>query len=203
MKFKEGLVTPPPAISAAYGYHVGCYGVPKKKVNKVWQAVPYTEAELTVWFSCRESFHAYADIIGGMLNSYFFLTKTPEPVADLVWRVEYHLNVPHSEFQKSSEPTEKCPPCVLVTPSSWWREDRMRHNFYSIVLRCGERNYTPDTPLMDILMKDPYLASTRPAVERFLDGYTCFEGTAVNSVNGSWYNYFTSDIKNHNSLVKR
>lgn len=173
MKFTEGTAVVPSNFGSIYRPKRSYYGTP--------------HLSGCYWDKCRETFHARVDsAVKEMIKSYFFYARDTEKVAEFIWRVEDRLGVAHSEFQKTNDNS-----IMLVTPSPWWREDRLRHNFYSIVLRCSERfYYKSKQQLMDVLMNSKYLLKTRYAVERFLDGYTCSVKNR-SAFSGSWVHYFS------------
>ena len=89
---------------------------------------------------------------------------------------------------------------VLVGLNSWWMKSKIRMQFITCLLRCyhhyyknGGKPFGVNVPLETVVYSYPYLAKTKAATARFLEGYTLlkkgfkctgwmqrFEGTKTN-----------------------
>lgn len=124
------------------------------------------------WWGCREQFHTYVD--PQRLGNYFF-THPPgqtDNIADFISYVENHFKIDRSNFMYTDKPT-----LMWVEASPWWLESAMKHSFYTICLRAGMNWYRDGKRRWDeVLHGHPYLAATRFATQRFLDGFTEYTG---------------------------
>lgn len=214
-------ITLPRGHNSSYGYSHHSFGIFLEGLKPGYgiKPAPRTSAETTCWFSCRESFHSYIDRqdVYGPQEDYSFgvhINQPEEEVVALVARVEDHLGFEPSTFNKATvfltQKQTTNAKLLLVKPSKSWRECPIRHQLLSIILRAGNTyKHANNIPLIDAICVVGYAAQTKPAVQRFLDGFTHF-GCEHAKVGPGWARFFKGDFRGRvlsqeeleNSLLK-
>lgn len=158
--------------------------------------------------SCRERFAALFrdDTVG-------FFFKHPQSkgkdVAEFVVKIEELLKQSeHSQFAMTSLRT-----VLWVQPSAFWKTCPVRRSLFTGLLRAGivydqEKNNLEEALLSDAMPRS-HLAGTKPALLRFLCGYTKYDGppiiisNGVNIVTTGWKVLFDGkDTKTIRSYLK-
>lgn len=135
------------------------------------------------------------------LNVCEFLRKTESIIAELSGNSEEFC---YSEFKKTNLKS-----IIWIEPSSFWRTCSMRRSLLSILLRSSMA-YSPFMDnYEDALFSYGYAKRTKPAIMRFLFGYTEFKRDKSIPVTGrqGWLTFFESrsskEIKNCLQPLKR
>ena len=83
-------------------------------------------------------------------------------------------------------------------PADFWRRNAMRRSLFTILLRNG-REYQPrNKNVEEALYSQYYTSSTRPAIERFLNGFTWYSGSS-----SGWYQQFSGAANQQNPNLER
>lgn len=144
------------------------------------------------WIHCREIFHREYDFLP-FLKGFYFITggkdwgyearnQKKENVIKFIEQAEKHLGV-HFRTQFFDTDNEKV---LWVKPGFFWRRQWMRMSLFTILLRAS-MSYDAKEDWRACLMRQTYARSTRPAIERFFDGYTFYTG-----YRRGWYRAFES-----------
>jgi len=150
------------------------------------------------WIDCRERF-------GGLLNTavpgFFFSHrhKDPEQVIRFIWRTEEILETEKSIFAKTNRPYASW---IDFAPNSIWKESYLKRSLLLILLRSG-LNYDPaKNNYEEALYSEKYLNETKPAVMRFLFGFTYCDKTSFDT-NGHPNGWFTTFGGMQNGEIKK
>ena len=130
------------------------------------------------WIDCRERF---GGLLHATVDGFFFSHrhKDAEQVIRFIWRTEEILEVEKSVFAKTNRPY-----------ASWidlgfWKHNYLKRSLLLILLRAG-LNYDPArNNYEEALYSEKYLAETKPAVMRFLFGFT-----HIDRATSGWYTTF-------------
>jgi hypothetical protein len=162
--------TKPLVKGGVYVQPNGCFGIVTKS-----QPTPRNKeiTDIVTWQGCRDSFHVVADLV--KLREYYYThhANGGPDIADYIYRVESHLGIKEKTKFQYTENNK----VSWVIASPWWVCNQMRNSFFTICLRAAllwRRNANMNW--RDVLFLQNYAATTRKAVERFLDGYTHYTG---------------------------
>lgn len=132
-------------------------------------------------YGCREEFYKYdlSHKIGQ--NNYWFLLNIGSKGSVIEYRrfirkAEQSMKIKNTIFIKK---TDK-PNCVMIGLNSWWLKSKIRLQFVTCLIRCYNHYYKKggqafdikNVPLDKIIYSYDYLAQTKAATARFLEGYT-------------------------------
>lgn len=156
-----------------------CYGTPIPG-NFALEVDPPKDVK---WHHCREQFAAeYCEGIAGFFFSH--ASRKGEDVANFLVKFESILSLPdlktpypYSTFSKTNKQT-----ILWVEASRFWRLCQMRRSLLTVILRCG-LNYDTAADNFDealfaekFIKQNEYARDTRPALLRFMFGFTKFTG---------------------------
>lgn len=131
--------------------------------------------------SCREEFLRYRMLneIGG--NSYWFLLNIGTKGSVNEYRhflkaAEKSIGVKNTILVRSTNMKG----VVAINVNSWWLKSKIRMQFITCLLRCyyhyNKNNHKSfdkkNIPMDNILFSYPYFSQTKPAVQRFMSGFT-------------------------------
>lgn len=136
---------------------------------------------------CREIFHKRQK----RSKHFLFIHPSLYAITTFVHAIEDRLNVEHSLIE-STDDWE----LLYIYPSEFWRCNKMRYSLFSLILRASLQFY-PGQDVFETLFREKYLEQTRPALVRFLDGYTRYTGWTNRD---SWLKAFHD--KEANKLLK-
>ena len=143
---------------------------------------PNTKGRFAVedWVKCREVFHNRCHKAQKFLFQHGKRAKN-EYIAAFIGKIEEDLGVfPRTQFVSSH-----IGHVLWVYPSSWWVTHAMRRSLFTILLKSGQRYRPQQKNFEKALYSERYLRNTELAVQRFLKGYTHYEGKIV-----GWYSQF-------------
>jgi hypothetical protein len=151
----------------------------------------YGKDKKVTWEKCREYFHLRFDRIPEKSNDFFFYLKdrnTLTQAPDIISEVENILNL---EIKTSFRKTDFL--CVMnILPSPFWKEDRMRMQFFTILLRASK--FYDGKDYKSALKEYEFSKNTLSAVELFMSGSTksksSFEETIANNMGYGWCVHF-------------
>ena len=141
------------------------------------------------WIGCRERIAA---LFKENTTHLFFSVEQSETVARFIHKTEEIINLPeHTTFQRTNRNH-----ILSITPQTFWTQCPIRRSLFTILLRQGLR-YNPaqdnyeDALFHNDLLTRNYTTLTKPAVTRFLFGFTHYNGptTAVHNIPG-WVTLF-------------
>lgn len=121
------------------------------------------------WHSCRETFHR--SLSKSKSQCWLYHSPRINKCIDFITAVEKKLNLSEEDHCKLRPTTHKNTVCVV--PGPWWTAQSMRLSLLTILLRVG-RQYDGD--FQSALFSQVYTTSTKPAIDRFMDGHTHFIG---------------------------
>lgn len=90
---------------------------------------------------------------------------------------------------------------IYIKPSKWWLQKAIKKSLYTLFLRCGSKYIPSKNNFTDALYSEKYICETKYAVERFLNGYTNYNGRTR-----GWHNQFflrKPSISQTNKLLTR
>ena len=145
-------------------------------------ALEASPGRITLWDNCREQFAAKYDE-----KSEGFYFSHPEGrdgnLAAFIRKFEKVIkssykghNFKYSQFARTSSKN-----IFYIKPSDFWRDCYFKRSLLTILVRCG-LNYEPVADNFDDALFSPhfkesaYLIDTKPAVLRFLFGFTHYTG---------------------------
>jgi len=163
--------------------------LPDRNITLVYCSPPignfgleHFDGHITVWDHCREQFAVkYTEKIAGFYMSHNqgvgnniarFLTKFER----IVKTSGRYKNMKYSKFAKTNNPL-----IIYIEPSDFWRNCYFKRSLLTILVRCG-MNYdfkkdNFDDALFSVDYKEStYLKETKPAVLRFMFGFTHYNG---------------------------
>ncbi len=115
-----------------------------------------------------------------------------QSVAQFIFVIESKLKIKHKTlFNKTSLPA-----VVRLKIANFWLKDKIRLSLFTLLLRAaigarGGIQYDPKTDnFEECLYGLPPLRATKPAVEKFLSGYTIYDSDKVTGYNG-WHSIFS------------
>jgi hypothetical protein len=141
------------------------------------------------WISCRDRFTCYftEDTEG------FYFSHLPgngENVSAFIFKTEAVLSILHSEFSTTNREY-----VTWITPSLFWKENFIRRSLLTLLLRAG----TAYDPKMDnyeeALYSNKWLKESKPAVMRFLFGFTEFPLASPTWKMGWWATFHDRSIE--------
>lgn len=138
-------------------------------------------SKVVKWTHCRDKFQDPVDktlVRHGMW--YCHKSGSLENLCAFVSKIETKIKLEkHSLFQRTQEKN-----VVWVKPSIFWIDDFVRRSFFTLVLRCG-MHYKRTKDNFEEAMYEHFEISrcTKPAIDRFLNGYTfyTYEAPKVNT----------------------
>jgi hypothetical protein len=142
------------------------------------------------FYSCRERFHSDTSCLS---TEILYACKSKDYRLKLAWlvdEIEAKLGVEEKIICADTNHAR----LMWIEISPWWQTP-LRFQFLTCV--CRAANVAVDTygkPLLEQLLPQPYLYATKPAVEKFLDGYTMlkpgsyFAGWHASMTNGGIHN---------------
>ncbi len=138
----------------------------------------------STWYSCREQFHpAVRKLKGKNRISIYFGSSKPEALGRLVRYIESRLNIKYTNrtrMHRCKDVKVKAKiKYVYVEISPFWSQNKMRMQFFSILMRAANQRRwdKPWTSPIDAIIKESYFAMTPLALAKFLSGYTCISGS--------------------------
>ena len=89
---------------------------------------------------------------------------------------------------------------IWINPSNFWKNCQIRMSLFSILLRCGSLYNPEEDNYEEALFSQDYSKRTKPAVMRFLFGFTNFNGEQQNQ---GWVRTFENKkiLELRNSLI--
>jgi hypothetical protein len=146
------------------------------------------------FYSCRESFHyRHKKLNGFVMRSLAPITR----IRSFIKRLEDKLKIP-AVSRTQILPTLS-PNFYTVIPAPWWNVYDVRRQFLTIALRLA-KNYK-NRAFKKALYSHYYTKSTRPAVERFLKGYTKLQGVTHGWV--SCFGRYSGDKEDQAKMLKK
>ena len=146
------------------------------------------------WIDCRETFQQRSKGIKRFL--FYHRKNRGRHVAAFIEQVERKLG--KRKFTTFG-PTQ-WDSVIWVKPTAFWSMDDMRRSLFTILLRAGQSyNLTRDN-FDAALYSNQYARLTKPAVEKFLKGYTQYKGFNI-----GWYSEFVGSFglqRANNLLIK-
>jgi hypothetical protein len=126
------------------------------------------------WINCRERF---IKLLNASRSDGFFFSHNrndAEQVIRFIWKTEQILETNRSVFGKTNRPY-----AMWIDLSRFWRENYTKISLLLILLRSG-LSYDPSKDNYEqALYSEKYLTATKPAIMRFLFGFThCIQGTS-------------------------
>lgn len=157
-----------------------------KKITSCWVNPPKGNFALEnenglKWDHCREKFAARFNDVNGFYFSHEI--NAGKNIATFFHKFESIINcnsnIEFSRYQKTSRNT-----ILWVEPSKFWTNCHMKKSLLTLIIRCG-MNYdfkkdNFDDALFGNYKESQYLKETKPAVLRFMFGFTKFTGTLNN-----------------------
>ena len=140
------------------------------------------------WIKCRERF---GDLLSsGKADGFFFSHERndAEQIIRFIWKTEDILEVRNSVFGKTNRPY------ATWIDLDFWRDNYLKRSLLLILIRSGLHYDPAKDNYEEALYSEKYLVETKPAVMRFLFGFTrCLTG------NSGWLTTFNKmsigDIK--------
>lgn len=151
-------------------------------------AVLTNRKTINQWHTCREQFHPV--LFRRKTDKTFLFSAQTVPnkraVIKFMEEAQKRACVPEDKWIIFRD--TNVGGVMHVTPGPWWSSQDMKLSFLTILLRCGLM-YDPDNPteanFNNALFYRDYTKDTKPAVDRFLSGYTKFNGRSK-----MWYQTF-------------
>lgn len=143
------------------------------------------------WIACRDGLQGTQnDILG---NGFYFthLANASLNSANFLLRVEEMLNISPVSVYKSTNIHN----VTWIRPAPWWLSSWIRKSFLSLMLRCAFRYNMQN--FNEALYSIEYTRQTKPAVEKFLKGFTVYDYNPSGTGDG-WFNQFSLAIGNRN-----
>jgi hypothetical protein len=145
-------------------------------------ALESAPGRITLWDNCREQFAVKFD--EKVQGFYFSHPENREKnIAAFIRKFEKVIkasyaghNFRYTQFACTSSKT-----ILYIQPSAFWKDCYFKRSLFTILVRCGF-NYEPvadnfDDALFSTCFKESaYLIETKPAVLRFLFGFTHYTG---------------------------
>lgn len=154
----------------------GTFGMVKEKKVKNY----LDKWEIEKWVSCRDAFQSESSNI----KKFLFvqgLNKGLNVIA-FIDKVEIILGV----HPKTCMGLTQRKDIIWIEPSSWWTKSGMRRSLFTILLRAGRNYKRSKDNFKEALFSIEYTKDTKFAVERFLNGYTKYQGRT-----SGWLNQFS------------
>lgn len=159
---------------------------------------------IVYWEHCRDLFQDAPKISllkKGMWFCHGVRKNSGENVCHFIDKIENHLGLKvKTEFQKTQNPT-----IIWCQPSEFWINDFVRKSFFSLALRSGMRyRESKDNFIQVMCEKYKISRETKPAIRRFLDGYTFYPYDNPKYNTMGWHFLFSDmdDEKVKSFLVK-
>lgn len=153
---EKDKVMPKIKVPTIYGAGKGALGV-------------FTTPSNVYWYTCRDQFHAATE---KRHEGFFFSCQagTKKNVIEFMKRVEQSANVTQENSLQIQETDQK--DVLWIVLNDWWNY-RVRRSLLTAFLRAGQ-DFKEDTGkgFTDAINASPYFSTTKPAVERFLEGAT-------------------------------
>jgi len=168
------------------------------KYQKIPQAVykgSFSQTNHISWVSCREVWSGY---FTSKMEEFLFTHKpwAGEKIAEFFELVEKRLKLKknHTFFE-----TTNLHNVILVKPSGWWRKYRIRRELFTVLLRSAQ-NYTGNPADFEkALFSYDYAKQTKPAVEKFMEGFTLMKKSAIRN---GWRDTFFKRPDASKDLIK-
>jgi hypothetical protein len=131
----------------------------------------------TQWVYCRDAFQQQT--AQGMVEMLFCHKRgMGENVAMFIFRIEEMLK--HKNLTLCG-PTN-IERFMWIRPAKFWIKQPIRRSLFTALLRAGQKYKPDENNFEEALFSDKYLKTSKPAVRRFLAGYTWYTG----EVTGGW-----------------
>jgi uncharacterized C2H2 Zn-finger protein len=153
------------------------------------------------WTHCRDIFQDISDYSIEEKGMWFCCRpENIENVCVFIDRVEKKINIKNrSVFKRTPYPN-----VLWIQPSLFWINDYIRRSFFTLCLRCGMQ-YRRSKDNFDHAMYEHYEISkqTKPAIKRFLSGYTFYTYEDPDKITHGWKYLFkgVSGIKLKKLLI--
>ncbi|MCK9458307.1 MAG: hypothetical protein M0R80_01535 [Proteobacteria bacterium] len=134
-----------------------------------------------VWIACRDRFNTcyFTEDTEGFYVSH--LAGDAVKVSAFMYKTEVILGVSYSEFAPTNRDY-----ITWIAPSLFWKDNFIRRSLLTLLLRAGTA-YDPKTDnYEEALYSNKYLKDSKPAVMRFLFGFTEFPSAGPDWSTGWW-----------------
>lgn len=145
----------------------------------------FFEEEKSRWrigsfYHCRDQFHPH--FTGKSQNIiYCHPANEREDIANFIWMIEDRVKVEeHSRIGPTNRNT-----FTWIKVSPFWLQQSMRRSFFTAILRAARAYKVAKNNFNEALYSVFYFQESRPAVQRFLAGFTYFTGRRY-----GWHNVF-------------
>jgi hypothetical protein len=168
----------------------------------------YTQVSIQ-WLACRDGWQNTPQQTLKDRGMFFCVESFKIPdLAKFLHIIEYKLKVKtYTKFQRTN-----LADVIWLKLSPFWLKGLMRRSFFTLLLRCGRDYKITEDNFEEALFSHAYSSQSKLAVERFLNGYTCYKGMEKYIVNGNysyappgWHSVFAyaSSYTVRKLLVKR
>lgn len=172
---------------------------PEKKIAKqysFWNVKPNAnfyalDGESLVWHSCREDFSKVFN--KNSIGLYFSHADKSENISSFIERTEDILiSAANHNISKSLFFETNFKFALWIEPSNFWMECPVKRSLFTLLLRCGSF-YNFDNYEKALFSLD-YCKITKPAIQRFLYGFTQFkfENEIFEGIGKGWVSYFAN-----------
>jgi len=158
-----------------WGGSVGQYGILNSSHIKNKE-----EYFVMEWVQCREQF------LARRVSMFAFnCAKNGKRLAHFVGLIEAKVGVKKKD--RTTFHTTSNSSIIIIKRSPWWNTS-IRKSLFNNLLRCGLKYRIYKNNFEEALYSERYLKDTKPAVERFFQGYT----KSKSRISG-WYSQFSVD----------
>jgi hypothetical protein len=182
------------------------FGEPKtvtQTLNKPNPGSFAAEGSNISWVPCREQF---ANKFNESLEGFYFSHERDkgEDIAAFITKTEEIIEQSPSHFAKTNKNF-----ALWIQPSAFWRNCAIRRSLLTILLRSGAHFNHEEDNYEEALYSHEYVRKTKPAIKRFLFGFTEFIRDEVALGNGhvftlGWLATFSSknDVQIRSQLLR-
>jgi len=176
--------------AGAYGYKPTPNSIPMNTIG-----VPY-------FVSCRDKLQSVPTELlkTGMFFSHPVGANFGKAVAAFIHKIETQkLTITEITFFKHTDQQD----VLWLKPSPFWLENPIKRSLFSLLLRCGIYYNTTNKDAFEVAINSQdYSRITKPAIDRFLSGYTIYSGVMPTThIDGWHFRFITQKIENLRKLL--
>jgi hypothetical protein len=154
------------------------------------------------WVYCRETFARRFHTFPQDAKNFYFCCgkKGIDRFSKFISKTEQIISGFSSNCSQSTFEETNLNYAIWINPSNFWKNCQIRMSLFSILLRCGSLYNPEEDNYEEALFSQDYSKRTKPAVMRFLFGFTNFNGEQQNQ---GWVRTFENKkiLELRNSLI--
>jgi hypothetical protein len=198
---KEGVHEAP--IDESFEYRAGFFGYQPQMVVKKGDPGHGDFIPVIVWTHCRDIFQDVSDYVIHQKGMWFYHNqKQGYNVCEFVDKVEERISSRRKITKRTVFMRTPHDNILWIQPGPFWVNEYVRRSFFTLCLRSGQWYRRSKQDFDKAMYHYDIAKTTKPAVERFLEGFTYYTGE-IPEFNSQAWQYLFQEKENVDHLLTR